>query len=397
MIKNGFVCELDHFAAAELREVRRGLRQGPTYGPGQQALRGLADRVFTASPTTRSTSTADHVLPGPPRPGVRGRVGLMSDNTEWAPSDSSPTGSTPRPRPRPTGGRPGLLRKLRPSVTGFYDQSYINKLENGDTWITQAWSGDVFQAQQSGFEHLEFVTPEEGQMMWHDNLMIPRQAANPVSALAWMDFYYTPKIAGSSRTTSTTCAPSPVPRTTCATSSRTPPSPTARSCSRRRTSSSAPTSSGCSRNYDEYSSGTASSTRWCSRDRGRDRRDRGVGTGPGRRRLRVPFLLGIVGTAYLCVFFVIPLVSGLIVSLMSGNPDDGTTFTWNVGIYSSLFVDPQVPYLTFLLRSLWYGVAATIVTILVGTRWRTSSRSGCRRGGRTRCSCWSSSASWCRS
>jgi spermidine/putrescine transport system substrate-binding protein len=32
--------------------------------------------------------------------------------------------------------------------------------------------------------------------MWHDNLMIPRQAANPVAALEWMDFYYTPKIAG---------------------------------------------------------------------------------------------------------------------------------------------------------------------------------------------------------
>ncbi|WP_420369247.1 ABC transporter permease [Curtobacterium sp. L1-20] len=92
----------------------------------------------------------------------------------------------------------------------------------------------------------------------------------------------------------------------------------------------------------------------------------GVGTGPGRRRLRVPFLLGIVGTAYLCVFFVIPLVSGLVVSLMSGNPDDGYTFTWNFGIYSSLFVDPQVPYLTFLLRSLWYGLAATIATIVVG-------------------------------
>lgn len=92
----------------------------------------------------------------------------------------------------------------------------------------------------------------------------------------------------------------------------------------------------------------------------------GVGSGPGRRRLRVPFLLGLVGTAYLVVFFVIPLVSGLIVSLMSGNPDDGYTFTWNVGIYSSLFVDPQVPYTTFLLRSLWYGVAATIATIAVG-------------------------------
>jgi spermidine/putrescine transport system permease protein len=85
----------------------------------------------------------------------------------------------------------------------------------------------------------------------------------------------------------------------------------------------------------------------------------------GRRR-STPFLLALVGTAYLCVFFVIPLVSGLVVSLMSGNPDDGYTFTWNWGIYSSLFVDPQVPYATFLLRSLWYGVAATVVTIAVG-------------------------------
>ncbi|MBT2502238.1 ABC transporter permease [Curtobacterium sp. ISL-83] len=92
----------------------------------------------------------------------------------------------------------------------------------------------------------------------------------------------------------------------------------------------------------------------------------GTGSNPTRRRLRTPFLLALVGTAYLCVFFVIPLLSGLIVSLMSGNPDDGYRFTWNFGIYSSLFVNPQVPYATFLLRSLWYGLAATIVTIAVG-------------------------------
>ncbi|MFJ3384692.1 MULTISPECIES: ABC transporter permease [unclassified Curtobacterium] len=93
-----------------------------------------------------------------------------------------------------------------------------------------------------------------------------------------------------------------------------------------------------------------------------------AGTAPVRRgrRRSTPFLLALVGTAYLAVFFVIPLLSGLIVSLMSGNPDDGYTFTWNWGIYSSLFVDPTVPYLTFLLRSLWYGFAATLVTIIVG-------------------------------
>ncbi|MFZ7086773.1 ABC transporter permease [Curtobacterium sp. RRHDQ10] len=89
---------------------------------------------------------------------------------------------------------------------------------------------------------------------------------------------------------------------------------------------------------------------------------------PGRRPRRrgTPYLLAVVGAAWLAVFFVVPLVSGLIVSLMSGNPDDGYTFTWNWGVYSALFVDPQVPYLTFFLRSLWYGAAATAITIIVG-------------------------------
>jgi spermidine/putrescine transport system permease protein len=84
------------------------------------------------------------------------------------------------------------------------------------------------------------------------------------------------------------------------------------------------------------------------------------------RRRGTPYLLAVIGAAWLAVFFVVPLVSGLIVSLMSGNPDDGYTFTWNWGVYSALFVDPTVPYATFFLRSLWYGAAATVITIIVG-------------------------------
>jgi spermidine/putrescine transport system permease protein len=86
----------------------------------------------------------------------------------------------------------------------------------------------------------------------------------------------------------------------------------------------------------------------------------------GRTRRGTPYLLAVVGAAWLGVFFVVPLISGLIVSLMSGNPEDGYTFTWNWGIYGSLFVNPTVPYLTFFLRSLAYGAGATIATIIVG-------------------------------
>jgi spermidine/putrescine transport system permease protein len=86
----------------------------------------------------------------------------------------------------------------------------------------------------------------------------------------------------------------------------------------------------------------------------------------GRSRRATPYLLAIVGVAWLGLFFVVPLVSGLIVSLMSGNPQDGYTFTWDWGNYAQIFVHPTTPYTTFLVRSLWYGAAATIVTIIVG-------------------------------
>lgn len=197
MIKNGFVCELDHARLPNFAKNAGDSVKNPTYDPDnkhsvvwQTGFTGLA---YNPKYIDREITSFQDLLD----PAFRGRVGLMSDNTELGSLGLLANGIDPETS-TPSDWRKAQdwLRKLRPSVTGFYDQSYINKLENGDTWITQAWSGDVFQAQQSGFEHLEFVTPEEGQMMWHDNLMIPRQAANPVSALAWMDFYYTPKIAG---------------------------------------------------------------------------------------------------------------------------------------------------------------------------------------------------------
>ena len=77
----------------------------------------------------------------------------------------------------------------------YYDQSYIDALERGDTWISQAWSGDIFQANASGHPELRFVVPDEGVMHWTDTMMIPMNAANPVSAMAWMNYYYQPRIA----------------------------------------------------------------------------------------------------------------------------------------------------------------------------------------------------------
>jgi spermidine/putrescine transport system substrate-binding protein len=122
---------------------------------------------------------------------------MMSDDTELASVGMLAVGVDP-PDSTPADWRRAadFLTKQRDDgiVRQYYDQSYIKALEDGDTWISQAWSGDVFQAKNSGFEHLEFIVPEEGGMLWHDNCMIPLHAEHPVDAMEYLDYVYDPRI-----------------------------------------------------------------------------------------------------------------------------------------------------------------------------------------------------------
>ena len=90
------------------------------------------------------------------------------------------------------------LKQLRDSgvLRKFYDQSYIKALSQGDTWISMAWSGDIYQANLSaGNDNLKFVLPKEGGLIWTDNMCIPLNAPHPLDAITYMNFVYQPKIA----------------------------------------------------------------------------------------------------------------------------------------------------------------------------------------------------------
>lgn len=84
------------------------------------------------------------------------------------------------------------------------------------------------------------------------------------------------------------------------------------------------------------------------------------------KRHSVPYWLSLAGSAWLILFFVVPLIQQLVVSLETGNPDKGYTLTWNWSIYKEIFVGSDIPYGRILLRSLWYGFASTVLTILIG-------------------------------
>jgi spermidine/putrescine transport system substrate-binding protein len=129
-------------------------------------------------------------------PRLTGHVGMMSDNTELGSIGLlklgiEPSSSTPDDWTKAA----AELDKQKPLVRGYFGQPYINQLQDRNTWISQAWSGDIFIANQSGYPELKFLVPDEGVMIWHDNMMIPVLAQHPLDAITYMNYAYDPKIA----------------------------------------------------------------------------------------------------------------------------------------------------------------------------------------------------------
>jgi len=131
-------------------------------------------------------------------PAYKGRVGMMTDTLDTGNFGMIKVGVDPETS-GPAGWRRAAqaLTQQRDAglVRGYYDQEYIDHLTKGDTWISMAWSGDIFFQNLSSGTDLRFVIPREGGNMWTDNMMIPRGAENPVDAMMLMDWYYRPEIA----------------------------------------------------------------------------------------------------------------------------------------------------------------------------------------------------------
>jgi spermidine/putrescine transport system permease protein len=79
------------------------------------------------------------------------------------------------------------------------------------------------------------------------------------------------------------------------------------------------------------------------------------------RRTLAPYLLILPGGIWLLLFFVIPMVTMLSLSLQQGDIVSGYVFTGHWQTY----VDAVVDYKTQLIRSLIYGALATILLIIV--------------------------------
>jgi spermidine/putrescine transport system permease protein len=81
-----------------------------------------------------------------------------------------------------------------------------------------------------------------------------------------------------------------------------------------------------------------------------------------RRRQLLPWLFLGPGLLWLIVFFAIPLVNQLNVSLQSGDAETGYAFNWAFSTYSDAISD----YHTQFIRSIGYAATATVLCLIIG-------------------------------
>jgi spermidine/putrescine transport system substrate-binding protein len=128
-----------------------------------------------------------------------GKVGMMSDPQELGSLGLLAIGVEPATSKESDWQKAAKFLQQQKSngiVRGYYDQSYINQLKNGDILVSQAWSGDIFQADlNSKYKDLKLLMPNEGGMFWTDNMCIPLYAQNPKDAMTLMNYYYDPGVA----------------------------------------------------------------------------------------------------------------------------------------------------------------------------------------------------------
>ena len=92
-----------------------------------------------------------------------------------------------------------LLSKIRPHITYFHSSKYMADIANGDICVAVGYSGSFSQAANRAREARNGVVvdmrlPKEGAPIWFDMLAIPKGAANPDDAHAFINYLLRPEV-----------------------------------------------------------------------------------------------------------------------------------------------------------------------------------------------------------
>ena len=103
-------------------------------------------------------------------------------------------------KPEDLAASEAALSKIRPYIRNINSSEYIEALANGDICLAVGYNGDVLQARDRARDankgiDIQYVVPKEGSILWFDMLTVPKDAPDPDSAYAFLDYMMTPQVA----------------------------------------------------------------------------------------------------------------------------------------------------------------------------------------------------------
>jgi len=190
-----YLIPLDQSRMTNFAANASDLVKNPSYDPGNKYTMawqsGMTGIGYDPAKVGHKISSWEDIRD----PKLKGKIGMFGDNQDLPSCGLMAVGVAPEKSTVDDWHTAAeWLQKQQPLVRKYYDQSYIDALSRGDIWATMAYSGDIYQANLSGAA-LEFVIPDEGAVLWTDNMMIPKYASHPLDAMIYMDFVYQPEIA----------------------------------------------------------------------------------------------------------------------------------------------------------------------------------------------------------
>jgi spermidine/putrescine transport system substrate-binding protein len=197
LIRQNFLTELDHSKLPNFQRNSSPTVKNPAYDPGNKFTiawqSGLVGLAYNPKLTKREITSIQDLYD----PAFKGKITAFGDDTDFPTMVMIGLGIDPATSTEEDWKRTAEeMKKLRPQLREFVDNAGMAEgLSSGNAWISQAYSGDIYQLNIGGSPDIKFVIPKEGVTYWTDNMAIPKNAKHPLDAITYMDYVYRPEVA----------------------------------------------------------------------------------------------------------------------------------------------------------------------------------------------------------
>ena len=197
MIKQGLLAELDFKSIPNFKHIYERFKD-PPYDPGNKysvpylwGTTGIGYNKKEVDPPP--TSWADLFEPARLEK-YKNRVSMLDDPREAIGAALKYLGhSFNTPDPDKLEQAKLALLTQKPYLAKYDSEAFEDSLAAGETVIAHGWSGEIAIAKTQNPD-IEYVLPQEGVVIWTDNLAIPKTSKNKELAERFINFLLKPEI-----------------------------------------------------------------------------------------------------------------------------------------------------------------------------------------------------------